>query len=218
MRRALAVVVTFLLAASAASAESPKLRADDAPQLLKDALRTGKADRAAFAAISEWILYEQEEAVAAGIADALASVAPEIVADGVDARWAPTAQAVLNVFARVLADAQHNRHGDRVLDEEVAELIAIGAPLVSAALRESPAADRAKLLAVFGALGPVADDLVPLLSKGLRHEQRDVRIGASRPPPSRRSRRSPPSSQTVRRPLDPLRGSGVKARDQVFDF
>jgi HEAT repeat protein len=106
-------------------------------------------------------------------------VAPEIVADGVDARWAPTAQAMLNVFARVLADAQHNRRGDRVLDEEVADLIAIGAPLVSAALQESPAADRAKLLAVFGALGPVADDLVPLLSKGLRHQQRDVRIGAA---------------------------------------
>ena len=179
MRRLLAVTTTFLLAATVAAAEPPSPGAEDAQRLLKDALRAGTVDRAAFAAISEWILYEKEEAVAAGLADVLADAAGHAARAHAGDRWDPTAQALLNVFARVLSDAAANRHGDRVVDEEIATLVGIAAPMVSAALRESPAADRARLLTVFGALGPVADDLVPLLASGLRHEQRDVRIGAA---------------------------------------
>ena len=181
MRCPLAVVVALSLSASAAVADTPRPRREDAQRLLKDAIRSGTVEADAFAAISDWILYEKEEAVAAGLADVLASALDQPgVARSLEAqRWDPVAQAMLSVFARVLSDAAHNRHGDQVIDQEVAALVGIAAPMVAQALRESPVADHAKMLAVFGSLGPVADDLVPLLAKGLAHAQRDVRVGSA---------------------------------------
>ena len=46
-------------------------RTQDAPRLLSEALRTGKTDTAAWASIVRWVLFEKEERVAAGLADAL---------------------------------------------------------------------------------------------------------------------------------------------------
>ena len=55
----------------------------------------------------------------------------------------------------------------------------IAAPAITAALRETESADLARFATVFASLKPVSDDLVPLLADGLRHAQKDVRIGAA---------------------------------------
>jgi HEAT repeat protein len=151
----------------------------DAPRLLMEAVRTGTADAEAFAAISDWILHEKEERVAAGLAEALASIDTRAQRLGGDERWDPTARAVLSVFANVLRAAQDNRKPDDV-EAELSALMGIAAPAITAALRESPgSAELARFAGVFASLKPVSDDLVPLLAGGLRHAQKDVRIGAA---------------------------------------
>ncbi len=177
MGRNLLMTAALLALAPMAMAGSPKR--SDAPQLLKEAVRTGTADAEAFAAISDWILYEKEERVAAGLADALAAIDTRGMRLGGDERWDPTAQAVLSVFANVLRAAQDNRRPDNV-EAELSALMGIAAPAITAALRESPeAADLARFAGVFASLKPISDDLVPLLADGLRHAQKDVRIGAA---------------------------------------
>jgi hypothetical protein len=171
----MAGAVAVVLAASMAAAGTPG-RAD-APRLLKDAVRTGTIEDAAFAAITDWILHEKEEAVAAGLIEVLGSVDPSAPRIAGSARYDETAAAVLSIFTRVLRDAQSNRRPD-ALEAELSALVGIAAPAIAASLRETPAADQARLISAFGMLGPVADDLVPLLAEGLRHPQREVRIGA----------------------------------------
>jgi hypothetical protein len=181
MRRELGVAMALLVAApmTAAGTDLPRRTgSEDAPRLLKEAVRTGTADAAAFAAIAHWILYEKEEKVAAGLADVLGALDPAVALAG-DERWNDTARAMFSLFATVLRDAEDHRRGADAFDAELAALVSAAAPAVAGALREADPAARARFLAAFGALGPVADDLVPLLAKALRHPQREVRMGAA---------------------------------------
>lgn len=177
MGRVVTGAVVVVLAASLAAAESKPPRAD-APRLLRDAVRTGTIEDAAFAAITDWILHEKEEAVAAGLIEVLGAIEPSATGIGADARYDETAAAVLSIFTRVLRDAQSNRRPGAI-EDELAALVGVAAPVVAASLRETSAADRARLMAAFRMLGPVADDLVPLLADGLRHSQREVRLGSA---------------------------------------
>lgn len=176
MGRVVSMAVAVVLAASMAAAGTPG-RAD-APRLLKDAVRTGTIEDAAFAAITDWILHEKEEAVAAGLIEVLGALDPSAARIGGSARYDETAAAVLSIFTRVLRDAQSNRRPD-AFEADLAALVGVAAPVVAASLRETAPADRARLMAAFGMLGPVADDLVPLLAEGLRHSQREVRVGSA---------------------------------------
>ena len=185
MRRELGVALALVVAAApmtvAGTNVSRRAAREDAPRMLKEAVRTGTADAAAFAAIADWILYEKEEAVAAGLVDVLAALDPAIAgaSPGTGERWNETARAMISLFTTVLRDAQANRHGADNFDAEFAALVSAAAPAVAGALSEVHPEAKARLQAAFGALGPVADDLVPLLAEALRHPQREVRIGAA---------------------------------------
>jgi hypothetical protein len=185
MRRELGVAMAVMLAAAPLSAAgtgkvdgSRRAGREDAPRLLKEAVRAGTADADAFAAIVDWILYEKEEKVAAGLADVLGSLDPAI-AGAKGERWNETARAMFSLFTSVLRDAEGNRHGADAFDAHFSALVSAAAPAVTAALREADPAARARFLTAFGALGPAADDLVPLLAEALRHPQREVRVGAA---------------------------------------
>lgn len=168
MRRELAVAVALLVAAPMAMAGTDASRRGG---------REGAAD--AFAAIADWILNEKEEAVAAGLADVLGSLDPSAAGVSGGERWNDTARAMFSLFTRVLRDAEVNRHRPDALKAELAGLVSAAAPAVAATLREADPAARARLLGAFGGLGPVADDLVPLLAQALQHPQGEVRIGAA---------------------------------------
>jgi hypothetical protein len=148
----------------------------DAPRLLADALRRGDTDTAAWAAIVRWVLFEKEERVAAGLAEALRAVPAPV--SGPDAeRWNATAQAVIGAFAGVLRDAQAHRARDGA--EIASALVAAAAPAVVAALAESDPAAREKVLAAAKVFAPAAGDMVGPLSAGLGHEGAAVRLGAA---------------------------------------
>ena len=183
MRRELGVATAFVLVAAMVAAETgPEHVArhagrEDAPRMLKEAVRAGTVDVSAIAAIADWVLNEKEEKVAAGLAEVLGASDP--AATGVSGeRWNGTASAVLSLFGAVLRQAESNRRGD-AHETEIAAVVAAAAPAVAGALREADPAATAAFLALFGRLGPVADDVVPLLAKAVRHPQREVRLGAA---------------------------------------
>lgn len=114
MREALATLAAVIEAVSRPSTGA----LDDAPWLLKESLRSGVVDPEAMGAIVRWVLYEKEEKVAAGFADALKAAEPRF--QGVDGeRYGAAARSVLAVLGTVLRDAQHNRrrNGDDLLRE-----------------------------------------------------------------------------------------------------
>lgn len=160
---AVALVVAAASAGEAAPRKADRSRkADraDAPRLLKDAVRTGDADLATFAAIADWILHEKEEAVAAGLADVLSAVDPSAGRPSGD-RWAPTTQAMVSLFTSVLRDAEsHRRRSGDETDAEVAALVSAAAPAVAAALAESDPRLVATLADAFAAAAP--DRCAPL--------------------------------------------------------
>ncbi len=108
---------------------------------MKEAVRTGTADLAAFAAIADWILYEKEEKVAAGLADVLVALEPRLEGPQGE-RWNDTTRAVFSLFTSVLRDAAVNRRrsGDGS-DAEIAALVKAATPAVAAALREAMACE-----------------------------------------------------------------------------
>jgi hypothetical protein len=138
MKRAVLVAVTVVVAAASTAQAAPrKTDRADAPRLLAEAVRKGDADLATFAAITHWILYEKEEKVAAGLAEALATV--DLPASGpAGDRWAPTSRAMIALFTSVLRDAESGRRrsGDET-DAEIAALVQAAAPAIAAALAES---------------------------------------------------------------------------------
>jgi hypothetical protein len=148
MMRELGVVMALVVAAAplaSAGTDGPR-RADreDAPRLMKEAVRTGTADAAAFAAIADWILYEKEEKVALGLADVLVALEPSM--EGAQGeRWNDTTRAMFSLFTGVLRDAAVNRRrsGDAP-DAEIAALVKAATPAVAAALREAIACEAPK--------------------------------------------------------------------------
>ena len=125
-----------MIASIAEAMQHTGARRGEAAGLLKDAVRTGTADAEAFATIADWILYEKEEKVAAGLADAIGTALPTRA--GHDARWNQTAQAMLGLFTGLLRDAQTNRRVDSAeADARMSAVIAAAAPAVTAALRDA---------------------------------------------------------------------------------
>ena len=151
-------------------------RTQDAPRLLSEALRTGKTDTAAWASIVRWVLFEKEERVAAGLADALTAV--PLPAGGPDAeRWNATARAVIGTFAAVLEDAEAFRRQDG--DALMRHLVGVAAPAVVAALSEADPAARERVASAAQVFAPAAKDMVGSLSLGLSHAEPAVRLGAA---------------------------------------
>ena len=108
----MALALAGAQAVSAGTDDERKASRKDAPRLLKDAVAAGTVDVAAFASITDWILHEKEEKVAAGLVDLLGAVEPEIAAAS-GARWNDTTRAVFALFAGVLRDAEGNRRRER---------------------------------------------------------------------------------------------------------
>jgi HEAT repeat protein len=151
-------------------------RTQDAPRLLAEALRTGQTDTAAWASIVRWVLFEKEERVAAGLAEALNAV--PMPATGLDAeRWNATARAAIGTFAAVLEDAQAFRRQDG--EALMRHLVGVAAPAVVAALSEADPAARDRVLSAVQVFAPAAKDMVGSLSQGLRHAEPAVRLGAA---------------------------------------
>jgi hypothetical protein len=178
MKLVLGVTLVLALAgaqaASAGAEDGRKAGRKDAPRLLKDAVNAGTVDAAAFAAITDWILHEKEEKVAAGLVDLLGAVEPEIAAAG-GARWNDTTRAVFALFAGVLRDAEGNRRrSGRDLDREIAALVAVAAPAVAQTLREIDPADQERLAALLTALGPMVKDLGPLFGADVSAAAREA--------------------------------------------
>ena len=152
MREAAAMIASIAGAMQHAGA-----RRGEAADLLKEAVRTGTADAEAFATIADWILYEKEEKVAAGIADVLGAVGP-ISAGREGERWNQTAQAMVGLFTGLLRDAQSNRRVDSAeADARLSAVITAAAPAVAAALQEA-GLDACVVDAAAKALKRVEDD------------------------------------------------------------
>src|SRR5688572_17860943 len=142
MRRELGVAMAVMLAAAPLSAagtgkaEGPRRAGrEDAPRLLKEAVRAGTADADAFAAIVDWILYEKEEKVGAGLADGLGALDPAITGARRE-RWNETGRAMFSLFTSVLRDAEGNRHGGDGFGGDFSALVGGAAPAVHGALGE----------------------------------------------------------------------------------
>jgi hypothetical protein len=151
-------------------------RTEEGPRLLAEALRTGRTDSAAWATIVRWVLFEKEERVAAGLAQALRAV-PAPTSGPEAERWNATARAVIGSFAAVLEDAEAFRRQDG--DAIVRHLVGVAAPAVVAALSEADPAARERVLSAVQVFAPAAKDMVGSLSQGLRHAEPAVRLGAA---------------------------------------
>ena len=139
MKLALGVAVAVVLTAGAMADAAPRgdgVRAD-APRLLKEGLKAGDTDLAAFAAIADWILHEKEEKVAAGLLDVLSAVEPRIAGrDG--QRWNAAAQAMVALFQNTLRDARMDRRRtDADTEADIAALVSAAAPAIAATLTET---------------------------------------------------------------------------------
>jgi hypothetical protein len=150
MMRELGVVMALVAAAAplaSAGTDGPRQAGrEDAPRLMKEAVRTGTADMAAFAAIADWILYEKEEKVAAGLADVLVALEPSM-GGAQGERWNDTTRAMFSLFTSVLRDAAVNRRrsGDGP-DAEIAALVKAATPAIAAALSEAIACEAPKVI------------------------------------------------------------------------
>lgn len=172
---AVALSISVAPMAAAGSDEARRVRREEAPRLLKDAVAKGTVDTADFAAIAEWILHEKEEKVAAGLIEVLGAAEPAVASAGGE-RWNGTARAVFSLFETVLRDAQGNRRrGARDLEPEIAALVSAAAPAVSATLQEMDPESKARMAALLEVLG---DDLAPLLGADLGAGVREALEGA----------------------------------------
>src|SRR5688572_26287330 len=117
-------------------------RRGDAPRLLKDALREGKAHPKDIAAIVDWVLHEKEEAVAAGFAEALADQFGGTATGPEAERWNRTARAMGDLFQRLLRDAQtRTTRTEKEMWPEVEKILKEAAPAVAEALRDAGCPD-----------------------------------------------------------------------------
>jgi hypothetical protein len=81
----------------------------------------------------------------------------------------------LSLFTNVLRDAAHDRRRtSKEFDADIAALVTVAAPAVAAAWQESDPAARERFLAALAALGPMVDDLGPLLGADVRAAGREA--------------------------------------------
>jgi hypothetical protein len=177
VRGAAAAAVMLAIAVGARPAAAGG-ETDDGARLLTEAVRSGDTDAASWARVIQWVLTEKEETVAAGFAQALKEfAAPGPVATADDARWDPTARAVLGAFQDVLDDAQHHRRRDG--DAIARGLVALAGPAVLAALQESDPSALEGFAAVGRAMAPSAPEMVAPLARALRDPDPSIRRGAA---------------------------------------
>ena len=133
-----ALVVMMVMAAPpadrAAEAKAARADASDPARRLAQAMRTGTFDAADAVSIVGWVLNEREERVAEGFLDALRTA--DLAGGGKrDARWDPTARAMVRLFERALSDAAAHRPSTGEWSE-VEDLLKAAAPALAAALRD----------------------------------------------------------------------------------
>ena len=132
-----ALVVMMMMAAPPAghAAEGRTARADagDPARRLAQAMRTGTFDAADAVSIVGWVLNEREEKVAEGFLEALRTA--DLNGGKRDARWDPTARAMVRLFERALSDAAAHRPSTGEWSE-VEDLLKAAAPALAAALRD----------------------------------------------------------------------------------
>lgn len=150
--------VTVALALGLAGATAAEDGQAQGPQLLEDALRTGKADTADLAAIVEWVLREKEETVARELRRTLQTL--DTTGRGPDGpRWDATSRAILGLFGTVLLDAERlHRRDAPSLARELSAVVDAATPALAAALRESDPAGRALVARGLRALASAAPD------------------------------------------------------------
>ena len=138
MKRALTMAaVLSIVSGSSLLAGDRKVPARDGPALLGEALRTGTADAETVAAIVRWVLEEEPEEVAPGLASALRTMMDDGDSQAADPRWDAAARAAVTVFQDLLEDARTHRRRDAAsLSRDLAPLVEAAAPAVADALRE----------------------------------------------------------------------------------
>src|SRR2546428_834567 len=108
MNRAQAVPVAVILVMASGPglwAGTRKAPRADAPQQLGEALASGTADVETIASLVRWVLEEEPEEVAPGLAAALQSAIADSPAHTDDPRWSAAARAAVPELSAALADS-----------------------------------------------------------------------------------------------------------------
>jgi len=182
MKHALAVPVAVILAMAC----GPSLRAGtrdasrtDAPRRLGEALASGTADAQTIASIVRWVLEEEPEKVAPGLAAALQAAIDASPGGRSDPRWNAAARGAADLFASLLDDAQaHRRRDPASLTRPLAPLLTAAAPALAEALADAEPAARERVRRALR-VAPAAGGVVPALVEALRHGEPAVRLGAA---------------------------------------
>jgi len=138
-RMVLAVTAVIAMASGPASmAETRKASREDAPRRLGRALASGTANAETITSVVLWVLEEEPEKVAAGLATALQTAIDESPAGTKDPRGGAAARAAVDLFVTLLDDAQAHRRRDAAsIARDLAPLASAACPAVSEALAEA---------------------------------------------------------------------------------
>jgi hypothetical protein len=152
----------------------------DGPRRLGEALASGTADAETIASIVRWVLEEEPEKVAPGLASALHAAIDDTSGRTEDPRWSAAAHTAVDLFASLLNDAQAHRRRDAAsLTRQLAPLLSAAAPALADALSEVDPAARSRLLRALRVVAPAAGDVVSPLARALGHREPAVRLGAA---------------------------------------
>ena len=183
MNRAQAVPVAVILVMASGPglwAGTRKAPRADAPQQLGEALASGTADVETIASLVRWVLEEEPEKVAPGLAAALQSAIADSPAHTDDPRWSAAARSAVDLFASLLDDARAHRRRDAAsLTHELAPLLTAAAPALAEALSEADPAARQRVRRALRAVASAAGEVVSPLAQALRHGEPAVRLGAA---------------------------------------
>jgi hypothetical protein len=183
MNRARAVPVAVILA----MAPGPRLWAGtreasraDAPRRLGEGLASGTADAQTIASIVRWVLEEEPEKVAPGLASALHAAIDDAPGQTGDPRWNAAARSAVDLLASLLDDARAHRRRDAAsLTRELAPLLTAAAPALADALSEADPAARQRVRRALRVVASAAGGVVSPLAQALRHGEPAVRLGAA---------------------------------------
>jgi hypothetical protein len=183
MKRALVVLVAlvfsmvFVPCVMAGTREASRA---DGPRRLSEALVSGTADAETIASIVRWVLEEEPEKVAPGLASALQAAIDDTPGRTEDPRWSAAAHSAVDLFASLLGDGQAHRGGDAAsLSRQLAPLLSAVAPALADALAEADSAAGPSLLRALRVVAPAVGDVVSPLAHALRHCEPAVRLGAA---------------------------------------
>jgi hypothetical protein len=175
-----AVVIVAMASGPSLMAGGQDASRTDGPRRLGEALASGTADAETIAAIVRWVLEEEPEKVAPGLASALHAAVDDAPGQAGDLRWSAAAHSAVDLFASLLADAQAHRRRDAAsLTRQMAPLLAAAAPALADALSEVDPAARQRVRETLRAVTPVVGDVVSPLAQALRHGEPAVRLAAA---------------------------------------